>query len=81
MADKIDCTVPCQTIYGYNIQHLELIARILQKENLPPERVAEALTDIGRIIAIVSDEFEESLRIALENIDWRTELYIDGYMK
>lgn len=56
------CKVPTETIYGYNIQHLALIARILAKENLPPERVAEALTDIGRIVAIVNEEFEESLR-------------------
>lgn len=55
------------TIYGYNIEHLELIARALQKEDLPPERVAEALTDIGRIVAIVKDEFEETLRKAVVN--------------
>lgn len=54
------------TLYGYNIEHLELIARVLQKEDLPPERVAEALADIGRIVAIVSNEFEESLRKAVE---------------
>ena len=54
------------TLYGYNIEHLELIARVLQKENLPPERIVEALTDIGRIVAIVVDEFEESLRKAVE---------------
>ena len=54
------------TIYGYNIEHLELIARVLQKEDLPPERVAEALTDIGRIVAIVKDEFEEELRKMVE---------------
>lgn len=55
-----------QTLYGYNIEHLELIARILQKEDLPPERIVEALTDIGRIVAIVKDEFEEALRNAVE---------------
>ena len=54
------------TLYGYNIEHLELIARILQKENLSPERIVEALTDIGRIIAIVRDEFEEALRKAVK---------------
>lgn len=53
------------TLYGYNIGYLELIARILQKEGLSPERVADAL-DIGRIIAIVRDEFEETLRKAVE---------------
>ena len=54
------------TLYGYNIDHLKLIANILQKENLPPERVAEALIDISRIVAIVKDEFEEALRRAVE---------------
>lgn len=50
------------TLYGYNIEHLVMIARVLQKEDLPPERVAEALTDIGRIVSIVIDELEETLR-------------------
>ena len=54
------------TLYGYNIEHLKLIAEVLQKEDLPPERVVEALTDIGRIVAIVKDEFEETLRKAVE---------------
>lgn len=54
------------TLYGYNIEHLELIARVLQKENLPPERIVKVLTDIGRIVAIVTDEFEEALRKAAE---------------
>lgn len=54
------------TLYGYDIEHLKLIANVLQKENLPPERVTDALMDIGRIVAIVSDEFEETLRKAVE---------------
>ena len=49
------------TLYGYNIGHLELIARVLQKEDLPPERVVEALTDIGRIVAIVRDALKEKV--------------------
>lgn len=62
--DEVPSVQP--TLYGYNIGHLELIARVLQKEDLPPERIAEALTDIGRIVAIVRDEFEETLRKAVE---------------
>ena len=54
------------TLCGYNIEHLILIANVLRKENLPPEMVVEALTDIGRIVSIVKDEFEESLRKAVE---------------
>ena len=63
---------PQPTLYGYNVKHLELIARVLQKENLPPERVTEALSDIGRIVAIVKDEFEETLQRAAQNIEWET---------
>lgn len=50
------------TLSGYNIKHLELIATVLQKEDLPPEEIAEVLTDIGRIVAIIKDEFKETLR-------------------
>ena len=55
------------TLYGYNVEHLILIASVLQKENLPPERITEALTDIGRVVAIVRDEFVDNLRKAVEN--------------
>ena len=54
------------TLYGYNIEHLKQIATVLQKENLPPERVAECLTDISRIVVIVKEEYEEALRKAVE---------------
>ena len=54
------------TLYGYDINHLMLIAEVLRKENLPPERVLDALSDIGRVIAIAEKEFEEMLRKAVE---------------
>lgn len=53
------------TLYGYNIVHLELIAKVLQKEGLPPEKVVEALTDISRIIGIITDELENTLRASV----------------
>lgn len=52
------------TLYGYPVEHLAMIARVLQKENLPPERIAEMLSDVGRIVGMVRDEFEEMLRNA-----------------
>ena len=54
------------TIRGYDIEHLILIADVLRKENLPPERVAEALTDIGQIVSIVRGEYEEFLSKAVK---------------
>lgn len=56
-----------QTIKGYSIDQLILIANVLERENLPPERVAEALTDMGRVIAMVQSEFVESLR---QSVKW-----------
>lgn len=55
-----------QTICGYDIEHLMLIAHFLRKENLPPERVTEVLSDIGHIVTIVTGEYEELLRKAIE---------------
>lgn len=55
-----------QTLGGYNVEHLVLIAKLLEKENLPPERVSDALSDIGRVVAIAEKEFEEMLRKAVE---------------
>ncbi len=56
-----------QTIKGYSIDQLILIANVLERENFPPERVAEALTDMQRVIAMVQGEFEESLR---QSVKW-----------
>ena len=54
------------TLYGYKIEHLEMIARVLQKEDLPPEKIAEVLINIGKIVEIVKDELKEVLRKAAE---------------
>lgn len=62
------------TLYGYDIKRIELIARILQKENFPPERVTEVLLDMGRIVAMVYDEFTESCAESLRKVgaEWMT---------
>ena len=54
------------TLYGYPVEHLAIIARILQKEHLPPERVAEMLSDVVRTIEMVRDEYEKTLRKVME---------------
>jgi len=67
MRDRLESLPSAQpTLYGYNIEHLAMIARVLQKEDLPPDRLAEILTDIGRIVTMVQDELEEALRKAVE---------------
>lgn len=58
-----------QTLYGYQFEQLAIIATILHKEGLSPERVAEAITDVDRIIAMVRAEFEEQLRKTIEHLN------------
>lgn len=55
---------------GYKIGHLVLIAELLKKENLSPERVTDALHDIGRVIEVVKKEFDDALRKAVTQ--WTT---------
>lgn len=54
------------TLYGYKFEQLAVIATLLQKECLSPDRVKEALTDIDRIILVVRAEFEVELKKAIE---------------
>lgn len=58
------------TLYGYDVQHLAIIASILKRENLSPETVGEILRDASRIYTIVRDEavkdFDEAVRNCME---------------
>lgn len=58
------------TLYGYDVQHLVIIANILKRENLSPENVGEILRDASRIYTIVRDEavndFNEAVRNCME---------------
>ena len=54
------------TLNGYDVEHLILIAKLLEKENLPPERVSDALYDISRVVDIAMEEFKETLREAVK---------------
>ena len=44
------------TLYGYPIEHLEMIARVMAKENCTPEIVAQMLQNAGEIAKMVRDE-------------------------
>jgi len=54
------------TLYGYDVDYLVIIAEILRREKMYPEKVMEVLTDVSRIVALIYDEFEESLKKAVE---------------
>lgn len=52
---------PNPTLYGYPIEHLAMIARVMAKENCTPEVVAQMLQNAGEIAKMVRDEMIEML--------------------
>ena len=57
---------PEQTLYGYPIEHLEMIARVMAKENCTPEAVAQMLQNAGEIAKMVRDKMMEMLKESIE---------------
>lgn len=53
------------TLYGYRIEHLALIAIIMEKEGVTPEKAIEYFTDIDRMYRIIIQEEQELLNRAL----------------
>ena len=49
-------------LYGYKIEHLALIARVMQKEGVSPEDAVRAFNDIQRICGMVVDEVTEIIQ-------------------
>lgn len=54
------------TLYGYSIEHLVLIARVMQKENVTPEKAIECFKDVGRMVQMIVDEQQEMIKRAVE---------------
>ena len=75
--DIIDVELPLpepkSTIYGYDVKHLALIATVLRKDNLTPDRAAEAIRDINRIAELLREEILENVKntycIAMAELD------------
>lgn len=57
---------PDPTLYGYPIEHLEMIARVMAKENCTPEIVAQMLQNAGEVAKMVRDEMIEMLNESVE---------------
>ena len=54
------------TLYGYSIEHLALIATVMQKENVTPEKALEYFKDIQRMGQMIIDEQQEMIKRAVE---------------
>ena len=54
------------TLYGYKIEHLALIAKVIEKEGVTPEIAVQILGDIQSIFRMLIDELQERIRTELE---------------
>lgn len=54
------------TLYGYKIEHLAMIARVMKKEGVSPEKAVEIFQDIGAVVQMIVDEQKQILRKAVE---------------
>lgn len=54
------------TLYGYKIEHLALIAKVMEKEGVSPEKAVETFENIVGIVQMIADEQKEIIRKAAE---------------
>lgn len=57
---------PEPTLYGYPIEHLVMIARVMKKEHCTPEDVVRMLQNAGEIAKMVHDEMMRMLKESVE---------------
>ena len=61
--DKLSVLPSAQsTLYGYSIEHLATIARVMERENCTPEAAAQMLQNAGEVAKMVRDEILEMLK-------------------
>lgn len=56
------------TLYGYNIEHLALIARVMQKEGVTPERAVQIFGDVQAVTKMVIDEINGIVERTFEQL-------------
>ena len=56
------------TLYGYKIEHLALIARVMQKDGVTPEKAVQIFRDVQTIALKVIDEISGAVERAFEQV-------------
>lgn len=56
------------TLYGYKIEHLALIARVMQKDGVTPEKAVQLFKDVQAIALRVIDEISGAVERAFEQV-------------
>ena len=54
------------TLYGYKIEHLALIARVMEKDGVTPERAVQTFKDVQTIALKLIDEISGAVERAFE---------------
>ena len=54
------------TLYGYKVEHLALIARVMQKDGVTPEEAVQVFKDVQTIALKVIDEIDGAVKRAFE---------------
>lgn len=53
------------TLYGYRIEHLAYIARVMEKEGLTAEEAVRTFDDISRAVRMIIDEMQRKIEEAI----------------
>lgn len=56
------------TLYGYKIEHLAYIARVMQKEGVTAEYAVRTFDDMSRALKMIIDEAREAVEKQLEEM-------------
>ncbi len=56
-------------LYGYKIEHLALIARVMQKEGVTPEKAVQTFVDMKRIIEMLIEEIQKKVERAVMEVE------------
>ena len=66
IADAINNAAPSAplTLFGYDIEHLAFIAKVMQEKDLAPEQVINLLKDNGYAVELVINSLKDSLHKA-----------------
>lgn len=49
------------TLYGYKIEHLAYIARVMQKEGITAEQAVNAFDDLGMAVRLIIEEAQQKI--------------------
>lgn len=53
------------TLYGYKIEHLAYIARVMEKEGITAEQAVNVFDDLGMAVRLITEEAQQKMKEAV----------------